>query len=412
MALSTHLPIRHATTANADLRRVLEIRLLLLVVCMAALLFAARTLDLPIPLPTLAGLIGTLVAATAVHRWWVGRQERATGHATMTLQLLFDVAILTAILYLTGGWTNPLVSLYLVPIAAATTLLPRAHTWFIAGVAAVAYSLLTRSYRPIFDLHHGGDHFALHVTGMWLTFVIAAALLAYFGTRFTETLRRRDRALAQAREANLRNEQIMGVATLAAGTAHELATPLATISVIAAELRDTADAGTRDDLAELARQVDVCREILQRLRSAAAPATIKATCGTFIDEVAERFQLLRPAAPLRQSLPATDRNRSLDVDPVLHQALLNLLDNAANVSPEGVELAGRVAEDTLTLEILDRGPGFDGTRGSSAGLGMGLVLANTTIERRGGSVVALPRPGGGSCLRVTLPLVEPDGAPA
>jgi two-component system sensor histidine kinase RegB len=397
----------------AELLRVLEIRMLLLAVCLGALLAGSYGLGLELPLDRLGVLVGGALALTALQRFYTARRndqgptDRDAQGNGIARALLLDVVLLTAILYLSGGWTNPLVSLYLVPIATAATLLPRPRAWLIAGTAIAGYTLLTRRFLPVFDLHHVDDDFALHVSGMWLTFVIAAALLAWFGSRFTETLRQRDRALANAREANLRNEQVIGIATLAAGTAHELATPLGTIAVIAAELESNADPALRDDVRELNRQVTVCREILARLREAAAPTVTARTCGEFLDEITDRFHVLRPAVALSRSLAEPDRARTIEVDPTLQQAVLNLLDNAANASPDDVELNGRIADTTLELEILDRGPGPAAAHGPSRGLGMGLVLANTTIERRGGHVLADARPAGGTCVRVMLPLTAP-----
>lgn len=398
---------------NADLCRVLDIRLLMLAVSLAALTFASEGLGLELPLGTLAAGIAVALALTLVQRRALRHRQRSAGPHAMTLQLLFDIAILTGILYLTGGWTNPLVSLYLVPIAVAATTLNRAATWLVAGTAALAYTAITRYFRPVFDLHHGGPDFALHVSGMWLTFVLAAALLAYFGTRFTETLRRRDRSLAEAREANLRNEQIIGIATLAAGTAHELATPLATIAVIGTELEASAPPDAREDLAQLNRQVRLCREILERLRSAADPEVTSRSTRAFLHEVVERFRLLRPAVPISAELPAPTDDRPLDADPVLHQALLNLLDNAAKASPQGIELTSRITPAEVEIDILDRGAGFGaafGTPSAPAGLGLGLALTNATVERRGGRVFANQRQGGGTCVRVIVPLAGPGRA--
>jgi len=398
---------------NADLCRVLDIRLVMLAVSLAALTFASEGLGLELPLGTLAAGIGLALALTLIQRWTLPHRPRSARPHAMTLQLLFDIFVLTGILYLTGGWTNPLVSLYLVPIALAATTLNRPATWLVAGTAALAYTTITRYFRPLFDLHHGGPDFALHVSGMWLTFVLAAALLAYFGTRFTETLRRRDRALAEAREANLRNEQIIGIATLAAGTAHELATPLATIAVIGAELEASAAPEARQDLAQLNRQVRLCREILERLRSAADPEVTSRSTRAFLQEAVDRFRLLRPAVPISAQLPAPADDRPLDADPVLHQALLNLLDNAAKASPQGIELTSRFTPAEVEIDILDRGAGFAddfGIAPAAAGLGLGLTLTNATVERRGGRVFATPRPGGGTCVRVIVPLVGPGSA--
>jgi len=416
------------TSLHANLRRLLGLRLLLLLLVAVASLVVERWLDLPLPLTALSAVIGVAITLSALSWWHLAVRARRITHGAVTLQLLFDVGILTAILSLTGGWTNPLVSLFLVPVAAAAALLPAAHTWLIVGASTLAYTAITRFYQPLFDLHQHdtGSGFTLHVTGMWFTFVLSAALLAYFGTSFASTLRRRDRALAAAREANLRNEQIMGVATLAAGTAHELSTPLATIAVVASELQDTVGPALQPELSIIARQVAICREILARLRDTSASASTRQTCNAFLSQVAERFQLLRPAVRLQCELSAAD-DALIDMEPTLNQAILNLLDNAANVSPAGIEMHAHCQNGILHVDILDQGPGlaFDpGSRpaqdpaatpqgigiGTGKGMGMGLLLANATIERRGGTVSATPRAGGGSRVRVSLPLEAVQGA--
>jgi two-component system sensor histidine kinase RegB len=389
---------------HLNLNRVLGIRLVMLTVCLVALVAAQQSLNLRLPLDLLVPfLLLAFIATIGYWLWLRPRPERSTP-STMAAQLLLDIVILSVIVYLTGGWTNPLVSLYLVPIAAAAALLSRTWTWIVTGAAVLAYGAMTRFHKPIFDLHHGGADFALHVSGMWLTFVLAAMLLAYFGSQFAATLQRRDRALAAAREANLRSEQIMGIATLAAGTAHELSTPLATIAVTAAELNASATTEQQADLAELIRQIHVCRDILNRLRASAVPRIEQVSLRTWLHEVIDRFQLLRPAVTLHAELPEPAADRLLDVDPMLQQALLNLLDNAANVSVAAVELLARLEGEALVIDILDRGPGLAAGPSQPDGLGVGLVLANATVERRGGMVLATARSGGGTCIRVQLPL--------
>jgi len=392
--------------SRLNLYRVLGIRMLMLAICLLSLLAARQTLNLPLPLDLLVPFVALTFVATAAYGLWLRSRPHGSTPSAMAAQLLLDVVILSVIVYLTGGWTNPLVSLYLVPIAAAAALLSRAWTWVITVAAVLAYGVMTRFHRPIFDLHHGGPDFALHVSGMWLTFVLAAVLLAYFGSQFAATLRHRDRDLAAVREANLRNEQIMGVATLAAGTAHELSTPLATIAVIASELEATGAIEDQADLAELVRQVRVCREILNRLRATAIPTVEQVSYRTWLNEVIERFQLLRPVVALNAELPEPTADGLLEVDPMLQQALLNLLDNAANASAHAVDIIAHPQGTQLEIEILDRGPGLADGSSARDGLGVGLVLANATIERRGGMVLAAARAGGGTRVRVLLPLTS------
>ena len=197
---------------------------------------------------------------------------------------------------------------------------------------------------------------------MWLTFVIAAGLIAYFGTTMAATLRSRASALAAAREEILRNEQIIGVATLAAGTAHELSTPLGSIALIAGELKADAPEHRREiDL--MLSQIDACKNILRRLRTAAntraAPVDSVNRVDRFVADVRERFELLRPAVAVDFSVAGDASNRFIAAEETLRQAVLNLLDNAADVSPHAVECSAHCARDHLVLDIRDRGAGFN-----------------------------------------------------
>lgn len=389
-----------STTVN--LRRLLAVRLVLLGLALPVLAAVAVSLGVDLPVAPLAAVAGVAVLLTLGFWWWLGRPAARIGSGAVITQLALDVGVLTAILYLSGGWTNPLISLYLVPIAVAAATLSATATWICAAVCVLAYSLLTRFYLPVFHLHGGDAGFALHVTGMWLTFVAAAMLVAYLGTSMAATLRARDQALAAEREQNLRNEQILGVATLAAGTAHELSTPLASIAVIASELEREASGPARADLKLLLQQVDVCRGALGRLREAAEPRPEPVTAERFLAELCDHFALLRPTVRLGVHLSRDAAAPVLDADQTLRQALLNLLDNAANASPDEVELRAVWSDDTVTVDVLDRGPGLKpGPRAN--GMGMGLLLANASIERAGGRVHATPRAGGGTCVRVTLP---------
>ncbi len=212
------------------------------------------------------------------------------------------------------------------------------------------------------------------------------------------TLRDRERALVAERERNLRNEQIIGVANLAAGTAHELSTPLATIAVIAAELESQTDGAARDELGVLLDQVGVCRAALERLRASASPTPEALRADVLLAQLRERFELLSPTTHLVWEIGPADAAPTLNVETALRQALLNLLDNAAAVS-ETVELVGRWDGASVRIDILDRGPGLIGAEAGD-GMGTGLLLANSSIERAGGSVRAMARSGGGTCIRV------------
>jgi two-component system, sensor histidine kinase RegB len=409
--------VEHPTFMN--LRRLLWVRSVLFIVLIVLVIGVAPAAGYVLPSGALAAVVGMFGALVFgwLHLVWSKRPIR---DVEVLFQLGIDIAALTAMLYYTGGWTNPLVSLYLVPIAAAVAMLPARFAWTVTAVTVLCYTLLAGFYEPLVSERHSIDGpFRLHVLGMWLTFVIAAGLIAYLGTTMAATLRARASALAAAREEILRNEQIIGVATLAAGTAHELSTPLGSIAVIAGELK--ADAPQhRGELDLLLTQIDVCRDILRRLRESANPRAQRdpvQRVDRFVADVRDRFELLRPAVAVDFSIAADASDGFIAAEETLRQAVLNLLDNAADVSPHAVECSAHCAMNHLVLDIRDRGTGFDATvaakgaaasavsaNGSTEGMGMGLLLANATIERLGGSVHIADRDGGGAWVRVTLPL--------
>jgi two-component system, sensor histidine kinase RegB len=412
--------VEYPTSMN--LRRLLWVRCALFTALTVLIAVVARIAGYTFPLRPLAAIVAMLGAITLLGWLRLTRSKRPIRNVEILFQLGIDIAALTGVLYFTGGWTNPLVSLYLVPIAAAVAMLPARFAWAIAIVTVLCYALTAAFYQPLVSQ---GDSFAgpftLHVLGMWLTFVIAAGLIAYFGTTMAATLRSRAAALAAAREEILRNEQIIGVATLAAGTAHELSTPLGSIALIAGELQSDAP-HLRREIAVMLTQIEVCKDILRRLRDTANPrATPRDPVNRvdrFVADVRERFELLRPAAAVHFAVTGDASGRFIAADETLRQAVLNLLNNAADVSPQAVDCSAHCASDHLVLDILDRGAGFNvatggeaagrastaSANGSSEGMGMGLLLANATIERLGGSVRIADRDGGGAWVRVTLPL--------
>src|SRR5690554_3265223 len=218
------------------------------------------------------------------------------------LHLLADVIGLTVLFYLTGGCHNPFISYYLVPVTIAAATLPWHYAWIIASVSMAAYTLLLWFYHPVPQFAHYYDALGvnLHVLGMWLNFALSAGLVTFFIFKMAHALRNRDRALSRTREAALRNEQIVAVATQAAGTAHELSTPLSTMAVLLNEMRK--DAHGNQELAQdidlLRQQVDICKSRLRHLvesadrRRMAEPLLCDAR--DWLHGVVQRWLVLRP----------------------------------------------------------------------------------------------------------------------
>ncbi|MEI2782313.1 MAG: ATP-binding protein [Candidatus Competibacter sp.] len=403
-----------------DLRRLLLLRLLVVLGPGVMLLWLHFGLTPPQPLPPWSialflGLIALAFLALSL------RSRHSTPVAAWELfaYLQFDVLALTVLLYFGGGASNPFVSLLLLPLIIAAALLPAGQVWAMAGATVAVYTALMFHYLPLPGMLSGhGSGFHAHLWGMWLVFVISALLIAGFVARLAATLRQRDRQVSRLREKALRDEQILALGMFAAGAAHELGTPLATIAVLAKELEREhgQDSPLGADLRTLRQQVEACKAILgDLLRSADLSADRDAaqTLDVVLERTRDRWQLLRPWVPLRVDCAGPSPPPAVTAPHTIGQTLISLLNNAADACPEGVDLAGRWDARRVVIEIRDRGPGlppeveshlgeaFCSTK--DGGTGVGLLLANATLERLGGQVSLTRDPRGGTCTRIDLP---------
>ena len=404
-------------SAVINLRRLLGLRAITFAGLGLILWFAAVQLDMTLPFAPLVGVLAaTLVLSLAT--LWRLRQVWPVNDRELFSQLLLDVALLSALLYFSGGSTNPFVTLYLLPLAITAAALPAPYAWVMATVTTLSYTALLIWHVPLphsAQAHDAG--FGLHVLGMWLGFVLSAALIAGFAVRMTATVRERDRMLAAMRETALRHERVLALGTLATGAAHELGTPLSTMAVLVNDIEPDQGVSAKN-LGILRAQVTRCKAILASLSATAGQ--VRAESGqslpldVWLRDLLERWQVLRPGVCVKQHLAGTQPAPRVVSEQTLAQAITNILNNAADASPESVEINAQWGADELVLEIADRGAGlapevqanagepFRTTK--SDGLGLGLFLAYTTLGRFGGSVRLIPRDGGGVLCRLTLPL--------
>jgi two-component system sensor histidine kinase RegB len=375
----------------------------------------------------LGGTEGSGHTAASLLRGLRWHYPRPVSNPELFAQLSVDVIALTILLYYSGGSTNPFVSLYLLPLVIAAATLPGRYTWGMAALTAACYSLLMAYYIPLPHIHqHGDDAFNIHVMGMWLGFVISAVVVAYFVVQMAQAVRSRDEMLVRVREEILRNERIVALGTQAAGAAHEMGTPLSTMAVVIGELQhDMADTqpALRDSLTILGEQVRGCKRILDKILANAqdSGAILPQSVDELMAEVLDEWQLLRPTAQYYYSSPDKGRPGGiaaplLNADVTLRAALMNLLNNAADASPQTLEIRADWDTASFTLEIRDQGTGLSEEAAfkagsaffttKSEGRGLGLFLANATIERMGGAVRLLNREEGGATTVLTLPIVR------
>lgn len=418
----------HNSPLRKNLQRLFLIRIIAIVAqcTVFGLVYSVIAFDLPwteiiITIAILAAL-NFLTWVRLRYRWPVTNLE-------LFAQLLIDVAALTFLLFLSGGSTNPFISLYLLPLIIAATVLPWRYTWIMAAVTISCYSFLLFKYIPL-PHDHSDDHsrhmfeFNLHVSGMWLTFVLSTLLIAWFVVKMSNSIRDRDKELSRSREQALQNEQIIAMGTLAAGAAHELGTPLSTMAVITKELQQEylEDSEFQNNIRILRDQIAHCKQTLTHLLANAGQARAeegnRQPVDIFLKQVIEKWQLIRPSVKFTYQCEGTQPAPIIMNTRLLGQSILNLLNNAADASTRQVAITSYWDENQLHLEILDDGEGLNAeaiqrageafftTKGPGQGFGIGLFLANTNIERFGGNVRLFNRPEGGACTHVTLPIVS------
>ena len=372
-----------------------------------------RLLPLHLPWLPMAGGVALLLA---FNLWATARARRGAG-GTVLLHLGVDIAVLAWQLYWSGGPANPFVSLFIVPIALATALLPARAVLATALMAVLAYGLLWLDHRPLPHVH---GEFDLHLLGMWLNFLLTAAVLAFFGTRIASELARQRAALAAERERSVRDEGLLAVATLAAGAAHAINTPLATLSVVLSDLRDGMAgmdaAALQEDVALMSAQVEACRAAVGQLVSDARSESGPMAAGRLDDRLraaVERWRLLRPGFDATLEFSDDAGGLALAADRSFDYLVLNLLDNAADASRSAGSdrVLLRVSRDAsfLQLAFLDQGPGLAEAPSplrseKPGGLGLGFALATRVCEQFEG---ALEPVAGGVQARLSLARLAP-----
>ncbi len=388
----------------------------------ATVLVGQFLLDGALPIAALLVVISVgLVSNLVIELYFFGDRRRDTpGRAVHEWQIAFvmmlDIAILTGLLYLTGGPHNPFGFLYLVQIALATVLLRALWTWMLVALSFVAFGVLLAAQVAI---RIPEDSRAI---GMWVALGVASAFVVYFLRRITGALAERERELTEARGLAARQERLASLATMAAGAAHELSTPLGTVALAAKELERALTKASDPELAADARlireQVGRCRSILEQMAQGAgtvgetvAPVSV----GELLDET---LVGIRAAPTVHLDLPGELSKAPLRIPPrAVSQALRSLITNAQDASPPNTTVVVMVRRDgnSLAISIRDRGGGipadvlarigepFFTTKAPGRGMGLGLFLARAVIEGVGGTLQIDSKAGDGTEVRARFP---------
>lgn len=395
-----------------------------------AILAARWIIKIDVPVVILLSLVGFEVAGNVVLEVWLPRAEKVRD-GLIAGTMFFDAVILTALLALSGGYSNPFSTIYLVNVALAVVLLDAVWAWAMLAISLALFgSLFALAQFGDLQVLSTLDHqeiMALHMQGMWVAFVVTAAFIVYIMQRVQLALTRVQQALAEERSLSARKDKVASLATLAAGAAHELSTPLSTIAVVVKELQRSAEKrgaseGSIQDLALIREQVARCRDILHHM---------SAQAGENAGEPIVALPLARWVADTLESLPDRARvevqaGEDLEAHAVsgppngITRALRSLVKNALQASPaeSRVQLRLGVESDQVVAQVVDHGCGMPGeilsragepfftTKVPGEGMGLGLFLTQTLAVQLGGGLELRSTPGSGTIATLKLPIAR------
>jgi two-component system, sensor histidine kinase RegB len=394
----------HPTTKN--LSQLCTLRTIAMMGQVVAIAVVTHWLQIPLMLKPLAVIISLSAILNLLTCWRLMRTTSPIDEREFFLHLLLDMAALGALLYYTGGATNPFTSLFILQVVLAAVTLPARYTWSMAGLAITSYTALMvwKVDVPYMQHHHLGDFFSFHVQGMWISFMLLACIVAWFVVRMHTVIRRQDALLADA-------EKVAAMGALATSAAHALGTPLATISVLAEQCEPHL-AG------RLQTQIARCKEMLSQITEAGGVARAESSApiqlDRFFEALLHAWQHDHPDVKCEADFSRLTPERLL-VEQGFSHAIVNLLDNAADASPAYVGITAAVNAGCLTVSIADRGEGIAvelqrtlgkaGVSNKPDGLGLGVFLAKSVITRMGGTLTLTNAiEGGGAVAIISLPM--------
>ena len=428
--LASQPSLFNATRLN--MQRLIMLRTVVMV-CLSLVIIILRQASVPLPVLPLSLAIVALGLLNII-AWWrlkyTQQMHQAITQRELLVQLLGDIAALSVLFYFSGGYSNPFIWMYLLPITVAAVALRAVYAWAIATLSIACYTLLMFYHIPLSHLHlHAHTdgqsvvQLDIHLVGMWIGFVVSSIIVAIFIARIGQNLRDYDNAIAAVREKALESERMLALGTLATSAAHELGTPLATMAVVSKELSQeyANQPALLKQIEILQKQVSRCKEILSSITRSAGQTRADAGQGLplseFIQEAIQRWRDTRPATELIVNMASTGLDPIILIDRTLTQAILNLLDNAADESPERIIFSADWNEKILKIQIRDFGGGLSVetkrqlgtpffTSKNEEGMGLGVYLTQTTLARYDGELSLNNHAEGGVLTMVKLPLAK------
>jgi len=364
----------------------------------------------------------------------VGQRVRLVSDSEAIVQLGFDLVQMVALLFLTGGVVNPFALLLIAPVAVAASRLPLPHAAILTGLAAASAVVLALWFLPLpWIAGHGIAPPLAYRLGAAAAISVGIGFTAGYGWLAARQARRMELALHVTQAVLAREQRLSALGGLAAAAAHELGTPLATLSVVAKELAREGPESIREDARLLLSQTERCREILRRLTEAPeAEDAVHARMSLvqLLHEVIEPHA----GAPVRVEAVVTGAPGASAPDvrrmPEVLRAMTSLVDNAVDFAKSDVLITARFDQSQVSIEVRDDGPGFaadvlgklgrpyvtsrpsgEGSRSSHSGMGLGFFIAKTLLERTGARLEFKNGKGGGAIVAARWPRAIVEAPP-
>ncbi len=360
--------------------------------------FIDQVLERPLNYSYLAVIISFGVVSTIASLIYL-RKSVFLSDIELLSQLTIDAILLILLVAFSGGASNPFIYYYLVLIGISAAIFRPKLAWLFCISAIVAYSVLM--YKDLAHHAHAGfSDFQLHLLGMWFNFVGSSSLLCLFVARLATALKDREHRLSLAKEENLKNEQLIGMGTLAASTAHHLGSPLSTMAILLEEIEnEDLSKNVRESTELLKAQVDRCANSLVALNSIAEQNDSSKTTTTLaklFEDIEEHYLLFNSKLFPSISICIGSEHTQIQGGYVLRHALINLIDNAIQAAKSSVHVYAERAGDYVKMTIADDGDGLSAGQHKDwgkivfttkkQGFGIGALLANSTIEKLNGTV--------------------------
>lgn len=408
-----------------------RVRLVAIISQISLIIFATVYLDILLPMHRIFILI-TFEVLFQLLSWHRLKTARDISPNEVMIHIFFDSLILAGLIYFTGGANNPFIYLLLLPIALGTIMLRLRELVILALVQIGLYSLLNIYQRP-FELGDSSPlaSFHLHLLGMWANFALTVFLMVVFGFLARQSLVRKEQQIQALHEEQMKDEQVLSLGIMSANAAHQLGTPLSTMAIIIDDLKyESKSSAAKQELQLVEQQIGKCREIIRTLAEKSrllkgyqANHPVEELFKDNLVDKLEQWLVFRPQIHLLQEWQNGSDKLKFQMPKSVEQALINLLDNAADASvanqDPNVELIVRVENQHLVIKIVDQGTGISDEQIQSAGnrlvdteksngFGWGLFLSNASIQRAGGEVFLTRGESKGTVTQIRLPLPQND----